>query len=104
MYGAATETAPEVIEHVSHLVKVTGAAMLVGWATERLLDTGVRIPGIGIAAGIVGYLVGSWFWDVTGWPYGLILATVPVAPVVAGAIAVCGFLKLAGIAAASPRR
>jgi len=47
-------------------MEVTGTAMLLGWLAERVLDTGIRVPGIGAAAGVVGFYAGAWLWDLTG--------------------------------------
>lgn len=80
---------------------MTGTAMLLGLVAERMLDTGIRVPGIGAAAGVVGLYLGAWFWDLIGWSSGPLLAGLPVVPTFAGALAVCGFLKLIGLAAES---
>jgi len=85
-------------------MQVMGTAILVGLVAERVLDTGIRIPGIGAAAGVVGLYAGAWLWDLTGWSSGPLLAGLPIVPTAAGAFAVCGFLKLIGLAAESPRR
>ena len=82
-------------------MEVTGTAMLLGWLAERVLDTGIRIPGIGVAAGLLGLYLGAWLWDLTGWSSGPRLAGFPIVPTAAGAFAVCGFLKLIGLAADS---
>ncbi len=86
-----------------HLVQSTGTAMLVGWVVERALDSGIRVPGIGAAAGIVGVYVGTWFWSLTPWNYGPVFGGIPVLPAVVGAFVICGFLKLIGIGADGPR-
>ena len=85
-------------------MEVTGTAMLLGWLAERVLDTGIRVPGIGAAAGVVGLYAGAWLWDLTGWSSGPRLAGFPIVPTAAGAFAVCGFLKLIGLAADGPSR
>ena len=82
-------------------MQVMGTAVLVGLVAERVLDTGIRIPGIGAAAGVVGLYAGAWLWDLTGWSSGPLLAGLPMVPTAAGAFAVCGFLKLIGLAAES---
>ncbi len=84
-------------------MEVTGTAMLLGWIAERVLDTGIHIPGIGAAAGVCGYYFGAWLWDLTGWSDGPLIAGFPIVPTFAGALAVCGFLKLVGLAADHPR-
>ena len=78
-------------------MEVTGTAMLLGWIAERVLDAGIRIPGIGAAAGVCGYYFGAWLWDLTGWSDGPLIAGFPIVPTFAGALAVCGFLKLVGL-------
>ena len=85
-------------------MEVTGTAMLLGWLAERVLDTGIRVPGIGAAAGVVGLYAGAWLWDLTGWSSGPRLVGFPIVPTAAGAFAVCGFLKLTALAADGPRR
>ena len=84
-----------------HFMVVTGTAMVLGVLAERVLDTGIRVPGVGAAAGMVGLWAGAWFWDLTGWSSGPQLAGLAVVPTFAGALAVCGFLKLIGLAAES---
>ena len=78
-----------------------GAAMLVGLIAERVLDTGIRVPGIGAAAGVVGLYIGAWFWNLTDWGSGPLLVGLPLVPTAVGAFAVCGFLKLIALAAES---
>jgi len=80
---------------------VMGTAIVLGLLAERVLDTGIRIPGIGAAAGLLGLYLGAWLWDLTGWSAGPQLAGLPIVPTAAGAFAVCGFLKLIGLAADS---
>jgi len=80
---------------------VMGTAIVLGLLAERVLDTGIRIPGIGAAAGLLGLYLGAWLWDLTGWSTGPLLAGLPIVPTAAGAFAVCGFLKLIGLAAES---
>ncbi len=43
----------------------------------------------------------AWLWDLTGWSMGPLPAGLPIVPTAAGAFAVCGFLKLIGLAAES---
>ena len=85
-------------------VWVTGTAMLVGLVAERVLDTGISVPGIGAAAGVLGLHLGAWLWSLTGWGSGPLLAGFPIVPAATGAFVVCGFLKLARLAADTPRR
>jgi hypothetical protein len=80
---------------------MVGIAVLLGLLAERVLDTGIRIPGIGAAAGLLGLYLGDWLWDLTGWSAGPLLAGLPIVPTAVGAFAVCGFLKLIGLAADS---
>ena len=80
---------------------VMGTAIVLGLLAERVLDTGIRIPGIGAAAGLLGLYLGAWLWDLTGWSAGPPLAGLPIVPTAVGAFAVCGFLKLIGLAADS---
>ena len=80
---------------------VMGTAIVLGLLAERVLDTGIRIPGIGVAAGLLGLYFGAWLWDLTDWSPGPLLAGLPIVPTAVGAFAVCGFLKLIGLAADS---
>ena len=41
---------------------VIGTAIVLGLLAERVLDTGIRIPGIGAAAGLLGLYLGAWLW------------------------------------------
>ena len=103
MYAAPAGTALHAVGYGWHVMEVTGTAMLLGWIAERVLDTGIHIPGIGAAAGVCGYYFGAWLWDLTGWSDGPLIAGFPIVPTFAGALAVCGFLKLVGLAADHPR-
>ena len=80
---------------------VMGTAIVLGLLAERVLDTGIRIPGIGVAAGLLGFYFVAWLWDLTGWSMGPLPAGLPIVPTAVGAFAVCGFLKLIGLAAES---
>jgi hypothetical protein len=80
---------------------VMGTAIVLGLLAERVLDTGIRIPGIGAAAGLLGLYLGAWLWDLTGWSAGPLLVGLPIVPTAVGALGVCGFLKLIGLAADS---
>src|SRR5207249_12202909 len=83
---------------------VMGIAIVLGLLAERVLDTGIRIPGIGVAAGLLGFYLGAWLWDLTGWSMGPLPAALPLVPTAAGAFAVCGSLKLIRVAAERPYR
>ena len=91
------------VDEAWRIGQAAGAAMLAGWAAERVLDTGLRIRGIGPLAGAIGLGLGSWLWSWEGWDQGPMLGSVPVVPALAGAFAVCGVLKLVGLGLASPR-
>src|SRR5213076_599410 len=72
-----------------HFMAVMGTAIVLGLLAERVLD-----PGIGVAAGLLGFYLGAWLWDLTGWSMGPLPAGLPIVPTAVGAFAVCGFLKL----------
>src|SRR5947199_300215 len=65
MYAARAGTALHAVGYGWRVMEVTGTAMLLGWIAERVLDAGIRIPGIGAAAGVCGYYFGAWLWDLT---------------------------------------
>ena len=79
------------------LLQGLAVAMLTGWLAERAIDTGLRIPGLGLLAGLVGIWAGRWIWAAAGWNNGPIVAGLPLLPLVAGAFAVCGVLKLVSL-------
>jgi hypothetical protein len=85
------------------VVQATAVAMLVGWIVERALDTGLRVRGLGLLAGLVGLYAGAWIWAYGGWGHGPMFGDLALAPTIAGAFAVCGFLKLVGLGLAGPR-
>ena len=103
MDAAGAGTAPHAGADGWHVIEVMGSAMLLGLIADRVLDTGIRIPGIGAAAGVLGLYVGAWLWNLTGWGSGPLLAGFPILPTAAGAFLVCGFLKLVSLAADGPR-
>ena len=90
--------------HAGEMVSTAAAAMLSGWVAERVIDTGVRVPGIAPLAGLVGLWVGQWVWACAGWDAGPRIADCPIAPAVVGALAVCAGLKLVGLGFAGSRR
>ncbi len=85
------------------VVQATALAMLVGWLVERALDTGLRVRGLGLLAGLVGLYAGAWMWASGGWGHGPMFGDLALAPTIAGVFAVCGFLKLVGLGLAGPR-
>jgi hypothetical protein len=90
-------------EQIFRIVQATAVAMLVGWLVERALDTGFRVRGLGLLAGLVGLYAGAWIWAVGGWGHGPMFGELALGPTIAGAFAVCGFLKLVGLGLAGPR-
>jgi uncharacterized membrane protein YeaQ/YmgE (transglycosylase-associated protein family) len=78
------------------LLQVGVLAVVVGWAADKLIDTGLRIRGLTLAAGLIGLHAGSWVWGAIGWPRGPSFADHPLIPAFAGALAVCAVLKLFG--------
>ena len=95
---------PEIGQQAWTLLQVVAVAATAGWTAERLLDTGVETRGLPLLAGLFGLYLGPHIIDMTGWPGGPAIAGHPLAPAFAGALAVCGFLKLASLGAAGPRR
>ena len=90
--------------HAGAMLSTAAAAMLAGWVAERLIDTGVRLPGIAPLAGVAGLCVGQWVWAGAGWEPGPVIAGFPVVPAVAGAFGVCAVLKLVALGFAGSRR
>ena len=90
--------------HAEKMMTMAAAAMLSGWVAERVMDSGVRLRGIGPLAGLVGLWVGRWAWAIAGWDPGPRVAGCPIAPAVGGAFAVCAVLKLVTLAFAGSRR
>ena len=78
-------------------------AVLAGWASERVLDTGVRTRGLPFLSGLFGLYLGPIVLDLTGWPTGPEIAGQPLLAAFAGALLICGFLKLATLGAAGSR-
>ena len=85
------------------LLQLVVVAALAGWATERLLDTGVRTRGLPFLSGLFGLYVGPYLLDMTGWPAGPTIAGEPLFAAFAGSLAIGCFLKLASLGAAGSR-
>ena len=85
------------------LVQLVIVAALAGWATERLLDTGVRTRGLPFLSGLFGLYVGPELLHMAGWPTGPTIAGQPLLAAFAGTLMVGLFLKLATLGAAGPR-
>ena len=90
--------------NAGEMVSTAVAAMLSGWVAERVLDTGVRLPGIGPLTGLVGLWVGQWMWASGDWGTGPRIAACPIIPAIVGALAVCAVLKLVTVGFAGSRR
>lgn len=103
MYATGTPGTHELVNQALRAVQVTGVAMMAGWLAERALDTGFRIRGLGLLAGLIGLYAGTSFWAYGGWSHGPMLGDLALAPALAGAFAVCGVLKLVGLGLAGPR-
>jgi uncharacterized membrane protein YeaQ/YmgE (transglycosylase-associated protein family) len=76
------------------ILQAGALGIAVGWTADKLVETGLRIRGIALAAGLVGVYAGSWAWTAIGWPRGPSLAGQPLIPAFAGALAVCAVLKV----------
>jgi len=98
-----TSTDPELLGQAWGLFQLVAVAALAGWTAERLLDTGVRTRGLPFLSGLFGLYVGPHLLDLTGFPTGPEIAGEPLIAAFAGALAICGFLKLASLGAAGPR-
>src|SRR5262245_51086211 len=85
------------------LLQLVIVAALAGWATERVLDTGVRTRGLPFLSGLFGLYVGPHLLHMTGWPTGPVIAGQPLLAAFAGALLIGCFLKLATLGAAGPR-
>jgi uncharacterized membrane protein YeaQ/YmgE (transglycosylase-associated protein family) len=90
--------------HAGEMVSTAVAAMLSGWVAERVIDSGVRLPGIGPLTGLVGLWVGQWLWASGGWDTGPRIGAFPIAPAVVGTVAVAAVLKLVAVGFAGSRR
>ncbi len=94
MYGAVAST---------HPIETIVAAMLAGWIAERSVDTGMKSHAVAPVAGFLGLYIGHVLWTWGGWNAGPTIGGFPVAPLCAGAFAVCGVLKLVRLGVAGPR-
>jgi hypothetical protein len=103
MYAVEQASSPAAVNDAIRAAQAAAGAMLVGWLTERVLDTGFDIVGIGSLAGLVGGWLGSTFWSWGGWDVGPSFGGFAVFPALAGAFAVCALLKLVNVGMAGPR-
>ena len=90
--------------NAGEMVSTAVAAMLSGWVAETVIDTGVRLPGIGPLTGLAGLWVGQWLWFCGGWDTGPRIAACPIVPAIVGALAVSAVLKLVAVGFAGSRR
>ena len=86
------------------MVEVIVIVLLAGWLASLTLDPAFRFLGAPVVIGIVGMYMGSWLWDVTGWAGGPTVADLEIAPLLAGTLAVSGFLKLVGLSVVGSSR
>lgn len=93
----------DLLEQGLSLAQVVVVALLAGWAAERLLDTGLRIRGIALLAGLIGLYAGTWVWQLNGWDGGPTVVGHPLFPTLTGALGVCAIFKLAALGAVGPR-
>ena len=104
MYAVDAGTDPELLHDALSLLQTAGLALLAGWASEKLLDTGLRIRGLPLLCGVSGLYTGSWLWALAGWPAGPQIADQALVPGFAGALAVASVCKLIGLGVDGPRR
>ena len=85
------------------LLQLVIVAALAGWATERVLDTGVRTRGLPFLSGLFGLYVGPYALNMAGWPIGPVVAGQPLFAAFAGTLLIGGLLKLASLGVAGSR-
>jgi hypothetical protein len=98
MHGFESHAATQLV----NLAQLGAIAATVGWLAERTLNTGVSTRGLPLLAGLFGIYLGShaWFLNTVEGP---MVAGQALFPALAGAFAVCSFLKLANLGLAAPR-
>jgi hypothetical protein len=94
---------PDMFGQAWDLMQLVFVAGLAGWASERVLDTGMRTRGLPFLSGLFGLYVGPRVLDLAGWPTGPEIAGQPLLAAFAGALLICGFLKLATLGGAGAR-
>src|SRR5262245_21335460 len=94
---------PDMLGQAWDLIQLVVIAGLAGWASERVLDTGVRTRGLPFLSGLFGLYIGPRVLHMAGWPMGPVIAGQPLLAAFAGALLICGFLKLATLGAAGAR-
>jgi hypothetical protein len=100
MYG--TEH-PDLMRYAWDLTQLVALAALFGWGAEYLLRSDVRARGVPLLVGLLGLWAARWLSTTTGWVAGPTIAGHPIALGFAGALFVCGFLKMVTLGLASPR-
>jgi uncharacterized membrane protein YeaQ/YmgE (transglycosylase-associated protein family) len=103
MYAVEHASSPAAVNDAIRAAQAAAGAMLAGWLTERVLDTGFDVVGIGPLAGLLGTWLGSSLWSWGGWDVGPSLGSFAVLPALAGAFLVCSLLKLVHVGMAGPR-
>jgi uncharacterized membrane protein YeaQ/YmgE (transglycosylase-associated protein family) len=103
MYAVEQASSPVAVTDAIRVAQAAAGAMLAGWLTERVLDTGLHVVGVGPFAGLVGAWLGSTLWGWGGWDVGPSLGGFAVLPALAGAFLVCAVLKLVSVGMAGPR-
>ena len=94
---------PEIIEQAWSLLQLVVVAGAAGWMSERLLDTGVHSRGLPFLSGLFGLYVGPHVLAYAGWPSGPVVAGQPLFAAFAGALLICGVLKVASLGVAASR-
>jgi uncharacterized membrane protein YeaQ/YmgE (transglycosylase-associated protein family) len=103
MYAVDQASSPAAVNEAIRAAQTVAGAMLAGWLTERVLDTGVNIVGVGPLAGLAGAWLASRIWSWGGWDLGPSLGGFAILPALAGAFVVCALLKLVHVGMAGPR-
>jgi uncharacterized membrane protein YeaQ/YmgE (transglycosylase-associated protein family) len=103
MYSADAVVTSHLMQQTYRIGQSVAGGMIAGWIAERMLDTGLRVPGVAPFAGLVGLYVGPALWSIAGWRMGPSIGDFPIVPALAGAFAVCGMLKLVGLGLAGPK-
>jgi uncharacterized membrane protein YeaQ/YmgE (transglycosylase-associated protein family) len=94
---------PTVWGHLWDVAQVLAVAELAGWIADRILDTGIRLRGVTLFAGLLGAFGGRWLVHSAGWSEGPTVAGFPLVAAFGGALGVCAVLKLIGLSVAGSR-
>jgi uncharacterized membrane protein YeaQ/YmgE (transglycosylase-associated protein family) len=92
-----------VMSQVVAIIQIGLVATACGWFAERMLGSSSHGWFVPVFSGIAGFFLGPRLVKLVGWHWGPIVADHLVAPIFAGAVLACLFVKLLTLGLAAAR-